>query len=409
MALEGTIKDFGLPDIFQLIGLQRKTGVLTLRGKSETVTVTFETGMVVNADSSAKRIEARLGSLLVKQGKLTEEQLDEVLRRQKETLQRVGHILIAGRFVSPEDLKQALQVQISTTVFRVFRWKEGEYHFEQAEKVQYDREHFDPMSADFILMEGIRMVDEWPMIERKIPSLDVVFRPLVDPSQVQVGDGDELDDVLGAMGGAAAANKITLSPREARLLGLVDGHAPVQALIDATGLGDFDVCKTLFDLLSRDLVALEKSRTATGTLPPAVRAARGPASSVPGYVLMFAALAVAGVSLAVQSASPWAVTGLHPLLRRPRAQARMELTRRNLERVDQAVQALWLSQGSAPAQLEELVQAGLLDARHLLDGEQQPLQYTATASGFVLAAATADGVDSGGLSIERTWPAPGGP
>ena len=26
MALEGTIKDFGLPDIFQLIGLQRKTG-----------------------------------------------------------------------------------------------------------------------------------------------------------------------------------------------------------------------------------------------------------------------------------------------------------------------------------------------------------------------------------------------
>lgn len=45
MALEGTIKDFGLPDIFQLIGLQRKTGVLTLRAKNETVTVTFESGM----------------------------------------------------------------------------------------------------------------------------------------------------------------------------------------------------------------------------------------------------------------------------------------------------------------------------------------------------------------------------
>ena len=33
MALEGTLKDFSLADIFQLIGLQRKTGVLTLRGK----------------------------------------------------------------------------------------------------------------------------------------------------------------------------------------------------------------------------------------------------------------------------------------------------------------------------------------------------------------------------------------
>jgi len=406
MALEGTIKDFGLPDIFQLIGLQRKTGVLTLKGKGETVTVTFESGMVVNADSSAKRIDSRLGMLLVKQGKLTEDQLDEVLRRQKDSLQRVGHILIAGRFVSPEDLKQALQVQISTAVFRVFRWKEGEYHFEQTDKVQYDREHFDPMSADFILMEGIRMVDEWPMIERKIPSLDVVFRPLVDPSQVQVGGGgDELDDVLGGVSGGAATNKITLNRHEARLLELVDGQTSVQALIDATGLGDFDVCKALFDLLSRDLVAIERSRSATGTIPPAARAGRAASSSMPGYALMLVALAISGVSLVAQGGSPWAVTGLHPLLLRPMAAARTEVTRRNLERVDRAVQAVWLSQGHAPASLDDLVQAGLLDARQLLDGLGRPLQYAASEAGFVLAAASDGGDEAGDLRIERTWPA----
>jgi hypothetical protein len=308
--------------------------------------------------------------------------------------------------VSPDDLKRALQVQISTTVFRVFRWKEGEYHFEQADKVQYDREHFEPMSADFILMEGIRMVDEWPMIERKIPSMDVVFRRLVDPSQVQVGGGDELDDAIGNLGGGAAANKITLSGQEARLLDLVDGQMSVQALIDATGLGDFDVCKTLFDLLSRDLVAVERGRTPSGTAPPAARAGRAASSSVPGYVLMFAALIVAGVSLAVQSGAPWAVTGLHPLLARPQIRARIEVTRRNIERVDQAVQAVWLSQGSAPGQLDELVQAGLLDARHLLDGLGRPLQYAPSASGFVLGAAPVDAVGSSGLSLERTWPAP---
>ena len=40
MALEGTIKDFGLPDIFQLIGLQRKTGILTLKmGDKRTLVV----------------------------------------------------------------------------------------------------------------------------------------------------------------------------------------------------------------------------------------------------------------------------------------------------------------------------------------------------------------------------------
>ena len=76
MALEGTIKDFGLPDIFQLIGLQRKTGLLTLTNEKENVTVTFENGMVVMADSSSKRLEDRLGSVLVKQGKLSRERLE---------------------------------------------------------------------------------------------------------------------------------------------------------------------------------------------------------------------------------------------------------------------------------------------------------------------------------------------
>src|SRR3954451_9086623 len=61
MALEGTLRDFSLADIFQLIGLQRKTGVLKLRGKDATVTVTFLDGKVVAADSLTRRLATRLG------------------------------------------------------------------------------------------------------------------------------------------------------------------------------------------------------------------------------------------------------------------------------------------------------------------------------------------------------------
>ena len=62
MALEGTLRDFSLADIFQLIGLQRKTGILTLTSETESITVTFENGMVVMADSSSKRLEDRIVS-----------------------------------------------------------------------------------------------------------------------------------------------------------------------------------------------------------------------------------------------------------------------------------------------------------------------------------------------------------
>src|SRR5687767_1618533 len=186
MALEGTIRDFGLPDIFQLIGLQRKTGILTLKNEKDQVTVAFENGMVVSADSETKRLEDRLGNVLVKQGKLSKDKLDEALTTQRATLQRLGHVLTTQNYITNKDLKDALQVQVSQLVFKVFRWRDGEYHFEPADTVDFDRENFNPMSADFILMEGIRMVDEWPIIEKKIPSLDIVFRPAVDPLSIEV-------------------------------------------------------------------------------------------------------------------------------------------------------------------------------------------------------------------------------
>src|SRR3989442_2141758 len=126
MALEGTIKDFGLPDIFQLIGLQRKTGILTLNNEKDNVTVTFEGGMVVMADQTSKRLEDRLGNVLVKQGKLSKERLDEALQKQKATLQRLGHLLVAQNYITAQDLKDPIQVQISPSLVKGFRLPHGQ-------------------------------------------------------------------------------------------------------------------------------------------------------------------------------------------------------------------------------------------------------------------------------------------
>src|SRR5437762_6403317 len=108
MALEGTLRDFSLADIFQLIGLQRKTGVLTLTGKDDNVTVTFLDGKVVGADSGSHRLETRLGHVLMKSGMLTQDQLGRALEIQKETLQRLGFILTHYQIISNDSLKQEI-------------------------------------------------------------------------------------------------------------------------------------------------------------------------------------------------------------------------------------------------------------------------------------------------------------
>ncbi len=403
MALEGTIRDFGLPDIFQLIGLQRKTGLLQLNNGQETVTITFESGMVVNAESSAKRLEDRLGNVLVKQGKLTREQLDEALQTQRATLQRLGHVVVSQNHITQTDLREALQVQVSQLVYKVFRWREGEYHFAPAEQVDYDRDNFTPLSADFILMEGIRMVDEWPIIEKKIPSLDIVFRSAVDPSLIEVAPAD----APAPDPKRAPTSRIRLSPEEERVYRRVDGTRSVQGIIDTTGLGEFDVCRVLFDLLNRSIIApvgrAEAPEVAPGASDEDDRPARWP-----GALLLVATVALALSSFAFRLREPFAVSGLRPLLARAALQTFESIADARLRRVDRGVQAFQLLTGRFPESLSDVVRAGLLDGGDLKDPWERPYHYTFSSAGYEL---SADPAEPGrpALVIQRRLPAPAAP
>jgi hypothetical protein len=403
MALEGTIRDFGLPDIFQLIGLQRKTGILTLTNDrdKESVTVTFENGMVVMADSSARRLEDRLGNVLVKQGKISRERLEEALAVQKQTLQRLGHVLATASAITAKDLRDALQVQISQIVFRVFRWRDGAYQFAPAETVDYDRENFAPMSTDFILMEGIRMVDEWPIIEKKIPSFDIVFRPVVDPSLIEVGagTGEEAASPERRRSPASSTSRIRLAAEEERVFRRVDGERTVQAIIDSTGAAEFEVCRILFDFLNRNLIAAA-GKGATPALELEL-AEEGKASSMPGYVVATLVLVLAAGGLAAQRRSPFAVTGMPSFLQESHGRLADGVMRSRLARLDRALQAWQATHGGPPATLEELVPAGLVDRSHLRDPWQRPFHYEAGPRGYLLCAIDDAGKVRSDAAVDR--------
>src|SRR3990172_4714339 len=175
MALEGTFKDFGLADIFQLVALQKKTGVLTVGAEGgRLVTVSFEKGMVVFADEFQRSEAERLGSVLLRTRRLSQEQLARAMEVQKATAQRLGHVLVEQKFISQQELSQALQLQVKETIYRLFRWSTGSYHF-SPEPVTFDQTIYTPLPAELVLMEGVRMIDEWPILEKKIPNFQVVL------------------------------------------------------------------------------------------------------------------------------------------------------------------------------------------------------------------------------------------
>ena len=52
MALQGTLKDFSITEIIQLIGQQLKTGVLKIRRGKNVVEIYFVDGMIVHVYSN---------------------------------------------------------------------------------------------------------------------------------------------------------------------------------------------------------------------------------------------------------------------------------------------------------------------------------------------------------------------
>jgi len=366
MALEGTLKDFSLADIFQLIGLQRKTGVLTLSGKDDTVTVTFLEGKVVAADSLNKRLENRIGHVLVKTGRLTDDQLNRALEIQRETLQRIGFILVNYEIISQNALREALQLQILQVIYRLFRWKDGEYHFSQETTIEYDRDNVVPITAESILMEGARMIDEWPIIEKRIRSYDMVLAQKAIEQDVVVADEEDIDDLDFDLGDAPAAVKkpapsseaIKVTREEKATYDLVNGRRTVSEILEMSRMTEFDTCKALYELMTRDLIEEVRARVAAQVDHGVVgEAAPTEVPTVLSAPLIIVLGAIALASLLTFGQNP--INSLHPFggTKSATEKARKAVSLARIQVLGRAVQGYMTVTGQPPERLQNLVPA----------------------------------------------------
>lgn len=409
MALEGTLRDFSLADIFQLIGLQRKTGVLTLRGKDDTVTVTFLDGKVVAADSLNRRLENRLGTVLIKTGVLQPDQLNRALEIQKETLQRLGFILTHYGIISAEALRDAIQLQIMQIVYRLFRWKDGEYHFSQETTIEYDRDNVTPISAESILMEGARMIDEWPIIEKRIRSYDMVFRKKKINQEIIVVSEDEADEVdfeetQAKRRRMPLAEKIKITQDEKTIYDLVDGVRNVGDVVEASKISEFDTNKTLYELLNRDLIEEVREAAAAPVEPAAPAEITAEVPPVPWpAVLLLGALAVASIATSFKNPLNW--IGSPRKKSTSITESKKAISFQRLDMIGRAVEAYNLATGSLPGQIEDLT-PNYISADLLKDPWGNAYKYIQRPGKYLLIGFTKDGRADTDLFLSHTIDAP---
>ncbi len=421
MALEGTLKDFSLADIFQLIGLQRKTGVLTLRSKDDTVTVTFLDGKVVGADSLSHRLENRLGSVLIKSGLLTQDQLAHALAIQKETLQRLGFVLTHYGIISADALKQAIQLQILQIVYRLFRWKDGDYHFSQETTIEYDRDNVVPITAESILMEGARMIDEWPIIEKRIRSYDMVFRKKLTDQEIVVSDeADEVQFEEGTVAGRrrrGLTEKIRISPEEKHVYDLVDGTMTVGDVVEVSKFAEFDTVKALYELLTRDLIE-EVRGAAAQTVLEQTPVDEAEVAETPVPLPLVAVLALLAIlSIATSFKNP--LNSLRPLGRDSAvSETRKAISMQRIAHIRSAIDEYSSVNGRLPSRLTDLAPF-YISAHELSDPWGNAYKYLQQPQSYLVIGFTPDGrpdtdlflshaIDAGSSATTVSKPVTGG-
>jgi tetratricopeptide (TPR) repeat protein len=191
VAIKGSLKEASLPDVLQLLSMGKKTGCLGLSFHDSFGSIYFDSG-------------------------------------------RICHAAIVNR---PLDTENA--------VYTLFTWTSGTFNFEPNVEPEdgAERVSVDPQS---LLLEGARRVDEWSLIEKKIPSFDVVFS--IDRSRLML-------------------NRDPLSPEQESLLPLIDGHRDINSLIRESALGEFEVGKALYGLLNASFLLPVGRKRTTPTLP----------------------------------------------------------------------------------------------------------------------------------------------
>ena len=361
MALKGTIKDFGVADIFQLIGQQAKTGVLVFSNDVGEVRVSFVQGAVVRAQEALRSAEWVVGTLMVRAKVVSQARLDAALKEQHRTLKRLGDILVEQGAVTEDDVLDFSQLQLTEAVYRLFGWKFGTYEFESQE-VEPPPEGLAPIRAENIVMNGVRMMDEWPAIRERIPSYAWLVErmralPLIEKRRP--ASEFEFSSLASELGGDSDG---PLGSYERRVYGLITPGLSVQSLIDSSRLGEFETLSALSTLMMEGYVRVikpQEHRTeiarprltmAQHLRNTAVTLARVAVSAVlvSGAILLFGRVSSLGHEV------EWASS---PLAAHHAAAQEKVLYR--------ALDVYRLRMGRYPNRLDELLDAGLVAERDL--------------------------------------------
>lgn len=235
MALRGDLASVDLAQVFQMLALNKKVGLLSIQSAKLWKVLYFDQ-RGVTFHHNVHRILDRVVAAFVRTRRLTEAVVDEIRDHAARMGQPLADSLLAGGYVEANDLEDQYRFELEEEVYDLFFCREAKFEFHEGVTTlagldgTIDERFFS--NCDSVIMEAARRIDEWTYISERIPTT----------AEVLVATAASIDaEEYGADGGA--------------IFEMLDGRRNVARIVELTGLSNFQVCKTLSQLLDAGAVA----------------------------------------------------------------------------------------------------------------------------------------------------------
>lgn len=366
MALAGSLKDFNLADIFQLIAQQGKSGILHIKSGRFIMRVFFFNGNVVRSElfENGKPSDVLL-NMLLRAAVISPKDFQYIVDKRTKSMRRIEDILLDENFVSRDDLILFIKLKNSELLYKLMGWKEGEFEFEPAE-ISVNSAYDTPQPTDSVLMDTFRVVDEWPSINNVISAVNMKFE-----LNTQAEDFDKV----------AAQYEFGESERRIYTLIIENPGYDVQKLIDISRLGEFETCKALYNLVRTGILVAKKPKNAV----PFNALKGGPLTT---KRIIIPSVLILNIILGVMALLSFLIL-LNGVLSRikslkeesPNAAVRVSIYKHLIsditkERILNSVNVYRYSFGSFPEKAEMLIKTGLLEERDLSYPFKMRYQYS---------------------------------
>ena len=241
MTISGNLKTMEASELLQWLAHTSKTGTLVLSNGQTEKKVFFDRGKVIMTASSDPK--EYLGHFLVSRGLIDEVALARAMAMQQTNRMLLGKILVTNGDITEDDLNQMLRLKLEESVYSIFTWPKGDFEFLAGKLPDFKMIPLD-LNINALILEGVQRADDWERIRAAIPSNQMV--PVV-VARLETPEDDSL---------------------AVRILAMIDDDRTIEEIALHSHASEFHVCRVVLEQFRGKRIKLVKPRHIE-TLTPA--------------------------------------------------------------------------------------------------------------------------------------------